>query len=60
MLTYTMSAPQSDDLDPGRSCGRPGGSGDCRHVVTLTSEDVLVLVDDGSVAFTLMQLEGQP
>ena len=54
MLTYTMSAPKVH-LDLGGTSAAQVATEITEHIVTLTSEDVLVLVDDGAVAFTLEQ-----
>ena len=59
MLTYTMSAPQSETWILGGAAAAQVEAEIVEHIAALTSEDVLVLVDDGAIAFTLMQLEGQ-
>jgi hypothetical protein len=53
MLTYTMTPAQSDTFILGGAAAAQVAQEITDHVVTLTTEDVLVLVDDGSVAFTL-------
>jgi hypothetical protein len=55
MLTYTMTPAQSDDWTLGSAAAARVAEAIAEQVAALTSEDVLVLVDDGSVAFTLEQ-----
>ena len=55
MLTYGMTPAQSETWTLGRAAAAQVETEITEHVVTLTTEDVLVLVDDGSVAFTLEQ-----
>jgi len=54
MLTYRMTPPQSDDWTLGGAAAAQVAAEIAEQVqLADVAEDVLVLVDDGAVAFTL-------
>ena len=55
MLTYEMTPAQSETWTLGGAAAEQVAQEITDQVMTLTTEDVLVLVDDGSVAFQLDQ-----